>query len=170
MGRVQQYAEGFLSLIGNKVGGREPTALSDVVMPTVDMTELFLGRKLTTSRELSTATSAYLDSLTISVPDGKIWLLMNVSTNVALTASTQRVVFRAGLRNLDGDPLQANMIMGSADAYDAAISATHTLTQVKNFARPYVLHPGIDILYEVIDTNNAIATWSAHASYYELDA
>ena len=74
MGRIQRYAEGFLSLVGNKIGGREPTQLSDVVVPSVDMTQLLLGRTLSVE-VVTMATSAYGDTQEMTVPDNEVWLL-----------------------------------------------------------------------------------------------
>ena len=169
MGRIQRYAEGFLSLVGNKVGGREPTELSDVVLPTVDMTQLLLGRTLATEGGIGLAMGVG-DTITIEVPDNEVWLLHQVSYEYAATTNTDRANGKFYLTHLpqSSDPIN-EIIIAAWDSPVNAAANVHEKQRSQYFATPWVLTAGVDIVFEMTDetTNPTVA---AKVGFYRLTA
>lgn len=171
MGRIQRYAEGFLSLVGNKVGGREPTQLSDVVMPMVNMTELLLGRTIAVELDTVAANTNYGASMTLTVPDNEVWLLKGVSWAVLTAAAADRVNIHVYLTNLpeSSSPADEAIILAD-DMLGGGFQVIHTLSRAVTFDTPFVLPAGAQIGYEVIDTNKGTLSWNGKAVVYKLTA
>lgn len=170
MGRLQRNAEGFLSLIGNKIGGREPTVVADTVVAGIDMTQLLLGRTLAVET-VTVATSNYGDGAELTVPDGEVWLLTSVSWAVLTGAAGQQFSLHVYLTNLPqsttpGD--EAIILAGPIDP--GGVAGIHTVSRAATFDTPFVLTAGSRIGWQVIDSIVAGASWNGKASVYKLSA
>jgi hypothetical protein len=170
VGRIQRYAEGFLSLVGNKVGGREPTQLSDVVIPTVDMTELLRGRLLASEGGIS-LTSAITDQVVITVPENEVWVMCQASFEYTKSGAADRLRAIAYLTKLPGsnDPLNTLPLLISEAPYNSLV-ATARIIGAEHFAAPFVLTAGAQCVFEIADTNNAALPWSGKIGVYKFDA
>ena len=170
MGRIQRYAEGFLSLVGNKVGGREPTALSDTVVPFVDMTQLLAGRLLAVEGGIS-LTSNVGDQIDVQVPDNQVWLLHQVSSEVTRAAFGNEVRVSAQLTNLPGssDPINYVDIM-QPDEQLVGRNNNSLIIESAHFDTPWVLTAGVIVRFEVVDANTAALPWAGKCGFYRLTA
>ncbi len=169
MGKLNRTPEGFLDWTGQRVGGRYPTEISDVVAPTVDVSD-FLGGRLIAAEQGSFATSAVGDSVTLTVPQNENWLLFGVSCFFISTAGVDDVRWQIVLTNLPGSSSPANIIPIQAP-FDTAPGLNVIAVNgppALYFARPIPLSPGCQIVYTIVQTNAVGNAWTAHAGVYKL--
>ena len=170
MGLLQRTAEGFLDLVGAKIGGRNPTQYSDLVVAQVDMTQLLLGRTLAVET-VTVATSAYGDGAELTVPDGEVWLLTSVSWAVLTDTDGDRVNIHVYLTDLPQSTTPADEAIVLAPAYPLGGSAhIHTISRCAYFGTPFVLTPGSKIGWQVLDSNDLLLGWNGKATVYKLSA
>jgi len=169
VGIVQRTPEGLLDLVGTSVGGRYPTGFSDTVAPTLDISELLRGRILANEGQIVAADSSLGATATITVPEGQVWLLYNVSVTCVRGTATQRVAYKIILRNLPGStapanevPLLQTQMPAVANQATAEIGFTHNLPQL------VALPAGAVIEAEVTDTTTNGLNWSLLVGLFKL--
>lgn len=161
MGVLNRTPEGFLDLTGQRVGGRYPTQLSDVVAPTVDLSYLLKGR-LTAVETAASLTSNVGDQVTIDVPDNENWLLFNLGTQYITTANNDRVWIGIYVDELPGSSDPANKMLIHANEPAVGINNVHTFYSASSI-EPMLLTPGTQIVGECLDeSSGGTLGWSIH--------
>jgi hypothetical protein len=165
VGVLNRTPDGFLDLSGQRVGGRYPTQLSDVVAPTVDLTTLLTGR-LVASETAQILTSNVGDTATIEVPENETWLLFCVSL-LYTAGPSQRLTLRAYLQNLPGSSDPANTVDVGVFIGSAGIDASRFQSGTTHF-NPIALSPGTLIVGQVQDENATNIPWQIDAGVVKL--
>ena len=167
MGRIQAWTEGFLSVLGNKVGGRQPVAVSDIVMPTIDVTSYLVGRKLACENSL-VVTSNVGDNTNFVVPDGEVWLLKTIAWTAVPPLAADRTNIKCELRRLPSPVLTSTLPVLFQPYMSSGSNNNRTIGQVQHFDEPLVLTPGVQIWFEVVDGNAANIAWAGRVGFYRL--
>lgn len=170
MGKLFRTPEGFLDLTGQQVGGRYPQDVADALAPTLELFPLVAAR-LIASEVAPSLTSAYLDSVTIEVPENETWLLFSCALNHTPAATGNEIRTEAYLTNLPGssDPVnQITILAGDTDQMASGYQATHTNGKQAYYATPIALPAGVQIVGRVIDRNLSTIPWNLQVGFYRL--
>lgn len=169
MPRLFRTPEGLLDLIGQRVGGTYPKEVSEVVVPTLDVGDLLAGRLLAVETAPS-LTSNLGDTVTLTVPDNEVWVLLSVNFEFVTALNSNRLAVAIGVRNLPGsnDPINLAYVHSYDFRNNAVQGVTSRVSPPSNLPIPLALSPGTDIVGEVWDTNQAGMAWTIHASVQKL--
>lgn len=91
--KIQQVPAGLLDTLGIKSLGRNPNALADEVRAVVDLTEFYLSRRIEMVRVQNTAASASGDEAIITVDNGEIWMVKELSMTIKNPTAAGDVMF-----------------------------------------------------------------------------
>jgi hypothetical protein len=84
MGIVNRYARGLLSLLDSQTQGDTPSSMSDVIAPTMDLSELmFAAKGLEVTVVTETAAPSSLGLFAVNrVPAGEMWVVRRVVAQI----------------------------------------------------------------------------------------
>lgn len=168
MGKLFRTPEGFLDLTGQRVGGRYPQEVSDVVAPTLDISAIVGGRLLAVETGAS-LTSGIGDNIQLTVPDNEVWLLRGVSFEFLRdTNAAYRLEIGVRLTNLGSSSDPANQAYIFAHFFPSGLDVNSNPAEGTTFDRPFALPPGSIIEAVVLDENNTNRSWSLHALIEKL--
>lgn len=80
---ITRTPPGLLSLLDLKVGGQNPRELSDLVLPTLDVTELYATNSRFVGRFSGSKAAIGPSASDFTVPNDEIWILKAVSAHTA---------------------------------------------------------------------------------------
>lgn len=155
MGIINQIPEGFLDLIKATTGGRNPTVLSDQVVPTVDMTPFYFPRSLS-QRFYVGAFSAVGSDAFIEVPNGEIWNLLALDVSYVPVIAGQVIGYQVEIGQLPNaaSPLNSVAIFDNDDI-SVAPGVPGSSVRSKTFPGGLLLPPGVTIRTTVTQSNIA---------------
>ncbi len=138
MSKVNQVPVGLQAFLGSKNLGRNPDELLNEIRPVVDIFPFLSGYQQTSSNSSGTANTDNF-SLTVTVPDGEIWLPIQVqgSSRAQNTCTWVHRLFAQNMPNMLG-----TMEMGTAPD-----SGTFTFTDADFLYSTYWQNPGLKIIF-----------------------
>ena len=167
MGRINNTPEGLLDLVGNKVGGRPPTQLSDTGVATVQLNGLLRSRRIATA-VANALTAAIGDSAEIRVPDGEVWEIFAVDSMVSADSVGDQCRVRIQLEDLANSEDPQEIIIINEGTLDAALNGGALIVSTCYFSEPIVVPAGTLIKAVVADTSDGTLLWSFHVGHYKL--
>lgn len=147
---IQNYPPGLLTLLGLK-GGENPTSLSDVVVPIVDVTPRYNAGLVTTKSSGSSVVNTLGASLTLTVPAGECWDVIAVGFTGALLAAALEPALEI---NINGCAVAYTQNVGDvtrANPFEHGIAFTPG-------SDPLILLPGMTIQGLIRSTPNSNIT------------
>lgn len=144
MALINRVPQGFLGLLDTKTLGQNPSDLSNTIVPTVDLKELFLSNSGLKGDGVTAAgvTSASLQVRVadVTVPAGELWFVVSASSKV-LVGLTGGLDFAVDLV-IDTPNFQEHILASVTPQNNASLSTGESIAVVANFSPALIAPPG----------------------------
>ena len=132
---INRIPGGLLGFLGIKNGGRNPDALSNVLVPQLDLTEVYLRTNYVLAR-IDTTVAAVGFTGAGTVPAGQAWYVSNVFANTPAALGAGQV-----LRGCPAAALPDGVAFSVCPLADPRETLTNYVYECGPPARPYQLLP-----------------------------
>ena len=144
MALINRVPQGLLGLLDTKTLGKNPDDLSNTIVPTVDLKDLFLVNS-GLQQDIVTAAAVTSASLLtpvalVSVPAGELWFVLNVTAEVIVGLSPGADYRVVPILNGPGGFAGAQILQGNGEPTNTTI-ATGESVSISYNGSPYLVAP-----------------------------
>lgn len=165
MSRINRVPVGLQSLLGASNFGDNPSELSQVTAPVLDLLPYLAAERVSLEREQANLTAQF-QVVDLVVPEGELWLPLQISGGVyAATQTAAKYQFSVDLRNIPGAGGTFALPLARTEYVQNGQPGQQIVASWTGASRPFLLQSGTIIQCAALlwsagtGSNDGMAVW-----------